>query len=82
MENKIYLGLLYVLNDCYDDDTKILILWDNELLVKCKSITGLYEIDEDSEDGDCIGTYAAVVEVLGLLNNGKDTSIIIYNNCI
>ncbi|MCI8805852.1 MAG: hypothetical protein HFE59_08195 [Clostridiales bacterium] len=82
MSDNDYLNMLYVFNDSFDNNKKLLIKWSNELQVRCSSITGMYETDTEPEDDDYIGEYAAAVGDVEILENGIDDSVLIYNDCI
>jgi len=82
MNNNDYMNMLYIFNDSFDNDKKLLIYWANGLKVKCNSITGMYETDTEPEDDDYIGEYAAAVGDVEILEKGIDNSVLIYNDCI
>lgn len=82
MNNKNYLALMNALNYGFDNEKKLIIYWNNELVVKCISITGEYETDTEPGDEDYIGEYAAAVGDVEILQQGKDASVEIYNDCI
>lgn len=81
MNEQEYMKMLYAIDDYYEGDP-IIIQWENNLKVKCKSITGMYETDTEPEDDDYIGEYAAAVGDVKILQQGTDDSIEIYNDCI
>ena len=81
MNEQEYMKMLYIIDDYYEREP-IIIQWSNGLKVNCKSITGMYETDTEPEDDDYIGDYAAAVGDVEILENGKDDSVLIYNNCI
>ena len=80
--NQKYFELMSVLNYCYDNEKKLIISWNNGLVVYCTSITGEYEPDTEPGDDDYIGEYAAAVGDVEVLQQGTDNSVEIYNNCI
>ena len=82
MNNEKYLELLYSLDYGFDNDIPLVIVWNNNLKVKCNSITGMYETDTEPEDEDYIGEYAAAVGDIEILQQGTDNSVEIYNDCI
>ena len=82
MNNEKYLELLYSLDYGFDNDIPLVIVLNNNLKVKCKSITGMYETDTEPEDEDYIGEYAAAVGDIEILQQGTDNSVEIYNDCI
>lgn len=67
--NKEYLNMIYVIDDLFEKN-KFLIEWENKLLVRCNSITGMYETDTEPGDEDYIGEYAAGVGDVEILNLG------------
>lgn len=77
-----YSELMSVLNYSYDNDVKLIISWNNGLIVCCTSITGEYETDTEPEDEDYIGEYAATVGDVEILHPGTDSNVEIYNDCI
>lgn len=77
-----YLKLLSSLDYGFDNDKPLIIVWNNNLKVKCNSITGTYETDTEPEDDDYIGEYAAAVGDVEILQQGTDNSVEIYNDCI
>ena len=81
MNEQEYMKILYIIHDYYEGDP-IIIQWSNGLKVNCKSFTGIYETGTEPEDDDYIGEYAAAVSDVEILEQGKDDSIPIYNNCI
>lgn len=82
MENYNYMNMLYIFNDSFDNNKKLLIDWSNGLKIICSSITGMYETDTEPEDDDYIGEYAAAVGDVEILENPIDDSVLIYNGCI
>ena len=82
MTNEKYSALMDTLNYGFDNDKNLIIQWNNDLLVNCKSITGEYETDTEQGDEDYIGEYAATVGDVEILQQGTDNSVEIYNNCI
>ena len=77
-----YSELMSALNYGYDNDVKLIIYWNNGLTISCASITGEYETDTEPEDDDYIGEYAAAVGDVEILQQGTDSSVEIYNDCI
>lgn len=82
MNNEKYFALMNALNYGFDNDEKLIIRWNNGLLIRCISITGEYETDTEPEDEDYIGEYAAAVGDVEILEKGQDNSVLIYNDCI
>ena len=82
MNNEKYLALMSSLNYCYDNEKQLTINWNNGLIVSCTSITGEYETDTEPGDEDYIGEYAAAVGDVKVLQQGTDSSVEIYNDCI
>lgn len=82
MKKDDYLKMLYIFNDAFDESKRLIISWPNGLKIKCDSITGIYETDTNVGDNDYIGEYAAAVEIVDILENGKDSRILISDNCI
>ena len=82
MNNNNYNALMKALNYGFDNDKKLIIYWNNGLIVNCSSITGEYETDTEPEDEDYIGEYAATVGDVEILTYGNDDSVLIYNDCI
>lgn len=77
-----YLKVLSSLDYGFDNDKQLIIVWNNNLKVKCNSITGTYETDTEPEDEDYIGEYAAAVGDVEILRQGTDNSVETYNGCI
>ena len=82
MNNYEYMNMLYVFDDAFDNDKKLLVEWKNGLKVLCSSITGTYETDTEPEDEDYIGEYAIAVGDVEIIQSGTDESVLIYNDCI
>lgn len=82
MNNNNYFALMNTLNYGFDNEKKLIIYWNNGLVIKCTSITGEYETDTEPGDEDYIGEYAAVVGDVEILQQGKDKCVEIYNGCI
>ena len=82
MNMKIYFELMDVLNDGFDNEKRMIIQWNNGLLVRCSSITGEYETDTDPGDEDYIGEYAATIGDVEVIESGTDESVLIYHDCI
>lgn len=81
MNEQEYMKMLYIMNGYYERDP-IIIQWSNGLKVICKSITGVYETDTEIGDEDYIGEYAAAVGDVEIIEQGRDDSVLIYNDCI
>ena len=79
--NRKYKALLYSIDDYFEAEP-LIILFSNGLKVKCNSITGIYETDTEPKDDDYIGEYAAAVGDVKVLQQGTDSSVEIYNDCI
>jgi hypothetical protein len=79
--NEKYKKLIYVI-DGYFEGEPLIIQWNNGLKVKCNSITGIYETDTEPDDEDYIGEYAAAEGDVEIIEQGKDESVQIYNDCI
>ncbi len=79
--NEKYRALIYAIDDYFESDP-LIILWGNGLEVKCNSITGIYETDTEPGDEDYIGEYAIAVGDVEILQQGRDNSVEIYNDCI
>ena len=55
MNTKKYFELMDVLNYGFDNEKRMIIRWNNGLLVRCSSITGEYETDTEPGDEEmCI----------------------------
>ena len=74
--------MLYVFNETFDKNEKLIISWNNGLKVKGSSLTGVYETDTELGEDGYIGDYAATVNEIQVLRNGRDHSIEIYNDSI
>ena len=77
MNNKDYMEMLFAA-----DNNDIVITWNNGLKVKCSSFTGICETDTEPGDDDYIGEYSVIVYKVQILEEGRDDSVLIYNNGI
>ena len=82
MNTKKYFEFMDVFNDGFGNEKRMIIRWNNGLLVRCSSITGEYETDTEPGDEDYIGEYAAAVGDVEVIEPGTDESVLIYNDCI
>ncbi len=82
MNNSEYLKMLYVFNDAFDEDSRLVIEWSNGLKVIGKSFTGIYETDTEPEDDDYCGEYAAAINEIEILSQGKNEYVEIFQNAI
>ena len=82
MNKNEYLKMLYTFNYTFDEDKKMIISWRNGLKVRCRSFTGIYETDTEPGDEDYIGEYAAAVDEVEIIQEARDDSVVIDNNCI
>lgn len=82
MNSEKYSALMNALNYGFDNDSKLIIIWNNGLKIRCTSLTGEYETDTVPNDNDYIGEYAACVSDVEILEKGIDDSVEIYDDSI
>lgn len=79
MDNEEYIKMLLIFNKYFEP---LIISWRNGLKVRCRSFTGVYETDTEPGDEDYIGEYAAAVDEVEIIQEARDDSVVIDNNCI
>ena len=78
MSRQSYIEFMYIFNHHFMKD--MIITWPNGLKVKCNAYHGMAESADDDIEKE--GGYYTLVKNVDILNNGKDDSIYIENDCI
>ena len=79
MDNQKYMNMLMVFSRYLDS---VVIYWANGMITKCVSDFGINETGLNPNDEEYVGEYYTVVKVVEILENGSDSSILIFNDYI